>query len=153
NPPGESEPVGYRALAPVDDFLQRYRVPVIVCTVGAAIVGAPLLFHVTFDFDPIHLRNPKIESVATLREISSDARVGTNAANVVMPSLDRAVEAARKLRDLPEVASAMTLKAFVPADQQQKLATIGTVQAKLAPLLRPQNPPKPPTDAENVAAL
>src|SRR5262249_52961483 len=32
NPPGESEPVGYGFLAPVDKFLEDYRVPIIVGT-------------------------------------------------------------------------------------------------------------------------
>src|SRR5262249_29155996 len=32
NPPGEPEPVGYRALAPLDRALQKYRMPVIITT-------------------------------------------------------------------------------------------------------------------------
>ena len=32
NPPGESEPVGYAFLAPVDDFLEKHRVIIIVGT-------------------------------------------------------------------------------------------------------------------------
>jgi hypothetical protein len=27
HPPGEEEPIGYRVLAPVDRFLERYRIP------------------------------------------------------------------------------------------------------------------------------
>ena len=57
NPPGEPEEVGYQALAPVDNFLQTYRVPVIVTTLAVAVLGAPLLYFLTFDFDPIHLRS------------------------------------------------------------------------------------------------
>ena len=58
-PRGEPESIGYRALAPVDRFLQDYRVPVIAGTVGIAVLGLPLLYFLTFDFDPIHLRSPK----------------------------------------------------------------------------------------------
>src|SRR5262249_22015082 len=62
NPTGEPEPIGYSALAPVDRFLQVHRVPVIVGTLAAAVLGSPLLYYLTFDFDPIHLRSPKTES-------------------------------------------------------------------------------------------
>src|SRR6201999_353169 len=36
NPPGESEPVGYAFLAPVDKFLEDYRIPIIVGTILVA---------------------------------------------------------------------------------------------------------------------
>src|SRR6478752_311588 len=66
NPAGEPEAVGYQALAPVDNFLQTYRVPVIVTTLAVAVLGAPLLYFLTFDFDPIHLRSTETESISTL---------------------------------------------------------------------------------------
>ena len=37
NPPGESEPVGYAFLAPVDDFLEKHRVIIIVGTIVVAV--------------------------------------------------------------------------------------------------------------------
>src|SRR6185437_2552226 len=57
NPPGEPESIGYRALAPIDRFLQEYRYPVIIGTAAIAVLGLPLLYFLTFDFDPIHLRS------------------------------------------------------------------------------------------------
>ena len=60
-PPGEPEPIGYHVLAPVDRFLQKFRVPVIVGTVAVAVAGSPLLYFLTFDFDPIHLRSVSTE--------------------------------------------------------------------------------------------
>src|SRR5205814_7286185 len=44
NPPGEGEPVGYAFLAPVDRFLEDYRIPIIVGTLLVAIAGLPLLY-------------------------------------------------------------------------------------------------------------
>ncbi|MBN8935504.1 MAG: MMPL family transporter, partial [Rhizobiales bacterium] len=64
-PPGEPEPIGYRVLAPVDRFLERHRIAVIGGTALVAIAGLPLLYYLTFDFNPINLRSPKVESVAT----------------------------------------------------------------------------------------
>ncbi|MDB5636297.1 MAG: hopanoid biosynthesis-associated transporter HpnN [Bradyrhizobium sp.] len=54
NPPGEMEPVGYAFLAPVDHFLEKHRVVIIVGTLVIAIAGLPLLYFLRFDFNPIN---------------------------------------------------------------------------------------------------
>jgi len=152
NPPGEPEAVGYKSLAPVDNFLQTYRVPVIVTTLAVAILGAPLLYFLTFDFDPIHLRSTETESISTLLDLGNDPRVGINSVNVATPSLDAASAAADKLRTLPQVLQATTLLNFVPQDQDKKLAAIQDLGRRLGQVLQqPAN--KPPSDAENIAAL
>ena len=82
-PPGEPEEVGYRMLAPVDRFLERQRIPVIAGTGLVALAGLPLLFYLSFDFNPINLRSPSVESVATYLDLRSDPNVGANAINAV----------------------------------------------------------------------
>ena len=152
NPPGEPHPVGYRALAPVDWFLQRFRVPVIVGTVAVAVLGSPLLYYLSFDFDPIHLRSHTTESIATLLDLGNDPRVGINSVNVVLPSLDAANAAAARLAKLPQALSATTLQNFVPGDQDKKLAAIRALAGSIGPIVqRSKNPA--PSDADNVAAL
>ncbi len=61
NPPGEKEAVGYAFLAPVDHFLEKHRVVIIVGTLLVAVAGLPLLYYLRFDFNPINLRSPKVE--------------------------------------------------------------------------------------------
>ena len=152
NPTGEPEPVGYRVLAPVDRFLQKQRVPVIVGTVAVAVIGAPLLYFLTFDFDPIHLRNPRTESISTLLDLGNSPQVGINSINVIMPSLDDAATAATRLQKLPQVLSTMTLLSFVPEDQDKKLELIKAFAEDMSPILE-KEPSKPPSDDENIAAL
>ncbi len=152
NPPGEPDSIGYRALAPVDRFLQRYRVPVIVGTLAIAIVGTPLLYWLSFDFDPIHLRSTKTESISTLLDLGGDPRAGVNSVNVIAPSLDDAAMAAEKLQKLPQVRQTTTLLNFVPQDQDKKLALIQEFARKVSPSLQ-QPSVKPPIDQDNVAAL
>ncbi len=151
-PPGEPEAVGYRALAPVDRFLQKYRYAVVGGTVAVALIGSPLLYHLSFDFDPIHLRSPKVESVSTYLDLRDDSRTGINSISVIMPTLDQANATAARLRKLPQVAQAMTLQDFVPTDQPQKLALIQALDRKIGPILR-RPPSAAPTDEINVAAL
>jgi hopanoid biosynthesis associated RND transporter like protein HpnN len=153
NPPGEPDEIGYQVLAPIDRFLQEYRVPVIVGTLAVAVLGSPLLYFLTFDFDPIHLRSTQTESISTLLELGGDPRVGINSANIVTPSLDDASAAAEKLHKLPEVLEAMTLLNFVPQDQDKKLALIRDLGRRLGQALQQPASSKPPSDAENIAAL
>lgn len=152
-PPGEPEELGFTALAPVDDFLDRRRIPVLVGTIAVVVAGLPLLYWMKFDFDPINLRSPKVESVASYLELSRDPQTHTDAIGVLAPSLDDAVKIGERLSRLPEVDTVMTLATFVPDDQPEKLKQIGDAWAKLAGAFDPKKAMAPPTDAENVAAL
>ena len=60
NPPGEPEPLGFSFLAPVDEFLERRRIPIIIGTALVVVAGLPLLYWLQFDFNPINLRSPKV---------------------------------------------------------------------------------------------
>jgi uncharacterized protein len=153
NPPGEKEPVGYAFLAPVDHFLERHRVIIIVGTLLVAVAGLPLLYFLRFDFNPINLRNPRVESIATFLDLRKDPNTGANAINVMTNSEADAKKIEAKLAQLPEVARVMSLDGFVPEDQPEKLKLIAQGARVLNPALNPESIDAPPTDAENVDAL
>ncbi len=153
NPPGEPESLGYSALAPVDEFLERHRIAIIVGTAIVVSVGLPLLYWLHFDFNPINLRSPNVESVATYLELSRDPTAHTDTANVLAPSLQEAGAIAGRVSKLPEVGSVMTLTTFIPDHQQEKLEMIANAAKALAGAFDVKNMEPPPTDAENVAAL
>ncbi len=153
NPPGEPEPLGYAALAPVDEFLERHRIAIIVGTAIVVTAGLPLLYWLHFDFNPINLRSPKVESVATYLELSRDPDAHTDMANVLAPSLQEAGAIADRVSKLPEVGSVMTLATFIPDHQPEKLAMIANAAKALAGAFDVKNMEPPPTDAENVDAL
>ena len=152
NPAGEPEPLGYAALAPVDRFMERFRWPILIGTAAVIVAALPLLYFLRFDFNPIDLRNPKAESIATYLDVSSDPAAGTNAVDVLAPTIADARENAQRLAKLPEVARAITLDNFVPTDQPQKLTMIRNAANALLPALAGPKAPAP-TDAENIAAL
>ena len=112
-----------------------------------------MLYYLTFDFDPIHLRSAETESISTLLDLGGDPRAGINSVNVVTSSLDEASKAAEQLRKLPQVLQARTLLSFVPQDQDKKLALIQDLSRQLGQALQKPGSSKPPTDAENIAAL
>jgi uncharacterized protein len=153
NPPGEKEPVGYAFLAPVDHFLEKHRVIIIVGTLLVAVAGLPLLYFLRFDFNPINLRNPRVESIATFLDLRNDPNTGANAINVMTNSEADAKTIEAKLAQLPEVLRVMSLDSFVPPDQPEKLKLIAQGAKVLNPALTPESIDAPPTDAENVEAL
>jgi hopanoid biosynthesis associated RND transporter like protein HpnN len=153
NPPGEDEPVGYAFLAPVDDFLERHRVPIIVGTLAIVVAGLPLLYFLRFDFNPVNLRNPKVESIATFLDLRKDPNTGANAINVLTNSDTEAKNIEARLEKVPEVLRVMSLDSFVPADQPAKLKLIAQGAKVLNPALNPESIDDPPSDAENVEAL
>ncbi len=151
--PGEPEQLGYAALAPVDDFLGRHRIAVVVCTIGVVLAGTPLLARLRFDFDPMHLQDPNGEAVATYRALGRDPGTGVAAVDVTAPSLTAAQALAKRLQALPTVAGTRTVAALVPDDQAPKLAAIQRAGAALLPALEPAALRPAPDDAETVAAL
>jgi hopanoid biosynthesis associated RND transporter like protein HpnN len=153
NPPGEKEPVGYAFLAPVDHFLEKHRVIIIVGTLLIAVAGLPLLYFLRFDFNPVNLRNPKVESIATFLDLRSDPNTGANAINVMTNSEADAKKIEDRLSKVPEVLRVMSLDSFVPEDQPAKLKLIGQAAKVLNPALNPDQIDAPPSDQENVDAL
>jgi hopanoid biosynthesis associated RND transporter like protein HpnN len=152
-PPSEPEQLGYSALAPVDSFLERHRIAILIVTAAVVTAGLPLLYWLRFDFNPMNLRSPKTEAVSTYLALKNDPDSGFNDIQVLAPSLEAADQVAAKLRALPEVKRVLTLSSFIPADQQQKLPLIQNAAKVLLPLLNPTAPSQPPTDAQNVSMM
>jgi len=153
NPPGESEPVGYAFLAPVDRFLEDHRVAIVGGTLAIAIAGLPLLYFMKFDFNPMNLRNPKAESIATFLDLRKDPNTGANAINVLTHSEEDAKKIEAKLEKLPEVLRVQSLDSFVPEDQPAKLKLIAQAAKVLNPALNPDSIDAAPSDQENVDSL
>jgi uncharacterized protein len=153
NPPGEKEPVGYAFLAPVDRFLEDYRIPIVVGTLALAIAGLPLLYFMKFDFNPMNLRNPKAESIATYLDLRKDPNTGASAINVLTHSEADAKTIEAKLEKLPEVLRVQWLDSFVPEDQQPKLGLIAKAARVVNPAISPDSIDAPPSDQENVDSL
>ena len=152
-PRSEPHPLGYAFLAPVDDFLELYRVPILIGTALVILGASPLLFWLRFDFNPMNLRNPNVESVATFLQLEKEQESGINDIQALEPTLPAADQLAVKLRALPQVARVVTLSTFIPDHQQQKLPLIQSAAKTLDPALNPPSVSPPPTDAENVAII
>jgi hopanoid biosynthesis associated RND transporter like protein HpnN len=151
--PAEATSMGYRFLAPVDAFMARHRIAVLVVTAAVSIGGLPLLTRVRFDFNPLNLRSRAVESVATFLDLARDPATSPNAIEILAKSPAEATTLAENLRKLPEVDRALTLSSFVPADQDAKLEQIQDLAVLLGPSLYPSEIAAAPDDRQNVDAL
>ncbi len=104
------------------------------------LLALPALFLARFDDDPLNLRDPDSPSVATLLDVIGDSRVGPYDARVLSGSSEAAAAVAEELSALPEVARAVTLSDYLPAEQDDKLAIIEETAFFLTPLWAPTPP-------------
>jgi hopanoid biosynthesis associated RND transporter like protein HpnN len=152
-PPSEPSHLGYAVLAPVDGFLERHRMPILIVTLLAVAAGLPLLFRLQFDFNPMNLRSKTAESVATYLELKNDPESGANDIGILQPTLAQADAVAAKLKVLPEVGRVTTLSTFIPDQQSEKLALIADAAKTLNPALNPAAPAAPTSDAQTVSMI
>jgi uncharacterized protein len=152
-PEEEKQPVGYRSLAPLDRFLRRRARPVVLATALLALAAAATLPFLRFDTNPLNLRNPRTEGVATFRDLMRDPDTTPNTIQILAPDLPAARALAARIASLPEVSGTRTLADFVPEDQEVKIALVRDAADLLGPTLDPPEVAPPPTGAETARGL
>jgi hopanoid biosynthesis associated RND transporter like protein HpnN len=128
---------------------------VLAATAVVVVLTAGLLPWVTFDSNPIHLRDPRSESVTTLLELAATGEAPLLNLAAVAPDDATAADWAAQLRALPEVRSVVTLANLVPQRQDEKLALLEDLDLLLGPEFADLNagPAQPGAVAQALAAL
>lgn len=106
-----------------------------------------------FDFDPLHLRDPKSESVSTFRDLLADPALPTLTLSAIVPDDTAAQALVAKLKGVPEVAHVTTLADLVPQDQDEKLSILQELALSLGPALATEGELVVQTRPEDAAAL
>ncbi len=141
------------SLERLDRVVLGHRRAVIGTALVAAAICTALLPWLRFDFNPLHLKSAKVESVATLRDLMRDPDASPDTLEVVAPNLSQARAVAQRLARLPQVNEVRTLASFIPDDQTPKLSAISDAALLLDLTLNPIGLAPPPTDAQTVASL
>jgi hypothetical protein len=135
-----------------DRFLARRRRAVLIVALVLAAGALALLPRLKFDFNPVDLENPRVESVRTLFDLMADP----NTSPYSIEFLARPAEAAAaigRLQRLPEVGRILRLETFVPADQKPKLEILADTATLLNPTLNPAVVAPPPSSADLLKAV
>ncbi len=117
-------------------FVLRYprAVPGAALAIGiAALVVAP---RAQFDFNPLNLKDPGTESVATFLDLMKDSDTAPYTIGIMTENLEQAAELADRVAELELVDRALTLSDYVPDRQPEKLAILSDAALFLVPVLR-----------------
>lgn len=145
--------VGLARLASAERLLERRRgwvLGLFGLSMAASIVSLPWA---TFDFNPLHLRDPHAPAMRALLDLTRDPDRTPNTIDVLAPDAPHAAVLAKRLGALPEVKQIVSLDSFVPEDQPAKLAAIQDASTLLDLTLNPFDLLPAPSDPELVSAL
>lgn len=108
---------------------------------------------VEFDFDPLNLRDPTTDAVATFKDLLRDPDTSPYTIEVLERDLEAAQALATRLEALPVVDKAVTLASYIPEDQEEKLKIIADMNLVLAPLVMDSGPHDSPPPEKTIAVL
>ena len=148
-----AKPMGRNLFAYVSRLIERRRRGVLITVALATLGAAALMPRVQFDLNPVNLRDPTTESVATFFDLLKDPDTSPYTIDVLVDSLDDARGLAARLETVEGVDKVLTLASFVPEDQDQKLEIIADMKTALGDLVSAPGTGERASAQENATAL
>ncbi len=136
-----------------DAWLIRHRKMLLAGWGIMAVIGLALSPQLQFDFHPLHLKDPKVESMAAILDLMKDPIRSPYAIEIVVPDVAAADALKEKLSKLREVYAVISASSFVPKDQEDKLAILQDLQLLMGVTLEPVSVRPAPTVDEIRASL
>ena len=137
----------------IDRFVRRF--PKLIPASAAVIALAALIIasQARFDFNPLNLKDPETESVATVMDLMADGDTSPYTVGVLSEDLEQAGSMATRLSGLDVVDHAITLADYVPRGQSEKLELIRDTALFLLPILRTPTSQVEPDSRERTAVF
>lgn len=108
---------------------------------GAALIAGlaalPALPAVTFDFNPLNLKDPNAESMRVFERLAADPETSPYVVDLLAPTVADADRLATRLEALDAVGQTLTISSFVPDAQDEKLDLVDSLAFYLGPALGP----------------
>jgi uncharacterized protein len=108
----------------VNTFPFRYSKPIKIVSILLGLLSCLILTKLTFDSNPINMRDPNSESVSTIRELLASKTDSPFSLTGLASSPEEAQQKASKFDKLSSVHDVITLSSFVAEDQEAKLVTL-----------------------------
>jgi len=122
----------------------------VVLLIGIGAIS--LLPQLTFDYNPINLRDQHSESVITYKDLIASHTISPSSIMVMTRNADKAREMEQSIGRLPSVDKAISIFDFIPQGQSDKLDLIDDISLILGPDAS-ENTDAPPTVPERVASM
>ncbi len=113
-------------------FSTGIKIVSILLGIGACFV----LTDLTFDYNPINLRDPNSESVVAIKELLKSKSESPFALTALVGNFEAAGKITAQLKQQPSVHETISLASFVAKDQDEKLATIEDLNLMLGGQLK-----------------
>jgi hopanoid biosynthesis associated RND transporter like protein HpnN len=126
---------------------------VIIGALFLGLAGLILLPRVRFDYNPLNLRDPAAESVATYRELLEQGKTSPWNITVVAPNEQLATEYKARINRVDQVQSSLTLHNLIPSHQEEKLAVIEEMRLILGPHIFKAPVQSRPDEEQSIASL
>ncbi|MBF0560932.1 MAG: MMPL family transporter [Alphaproteobacteria bacterium] len=131
--------------------LSRNSRTIVAGSLVLAAAAAVMATHTRFDFDPLHLKDIRSESVSTLYELMDDPRTSPYSISILAHDMNDARRIADRLAKLGPVSKTATIADYVPDGQDEKLSTIRNIAMFLSPMFLSMPQPPPSAAATKVA--
>ncbi len=117
-------------------FPFRYATGIKIVSILLGIAACFVLTQLSFDYNPINLRDPSSESVSTIKELLKSKTDSPFAMTALAKDLAAADNITHQLEQQSSVHEVITLASFVAKDQDDKLATIEDLNLMLGGQLK-----------------
>lgn len=133
--PRRGFPEPSRLVSEEQRFVANHGRKVLVIALLVGVSAAAIAPRISFDFNPMNLRDPNTSSIRTFVDLASDPQITPYTVNVVAADLEHAEAVAQRFRDDGDFGSVTTLASFVPENQDVKLDILEDATFFLAPIL------------------
>lgn len=137
----------------LSDLPVRHRALVLGSSALLGLVGLALLPFVHFDLNPLNLRDPGTESVATFRDLLATSKVPPWSITLLAEDADAAATLADTLADVPSVDKVIRLESYVPTNQEPKALQLEDLALTLGGGFRLNSQVSAPEAADQLEAL
>ncbi|MGZ5075388.1 MAG: MMPL family transporter [Methylobacter sp.] len=117
-------------------FPFRYSTAIKIVSILLGIGACYVLVDLTFDYNPINLRDPNSDSVVSIKELLKSKSESPFALTALANNLEAAGNISAQLKQQPSVHETITLASFVAKDQDEKLAIIEDLNLMLGGQLK-----------------
>ncbi|MGH8502322.1 MAG: MMPL family transporter [Gammaproteobacteria bacterium] len=150
---GSAAPPASRYTDALVTFPMRHARAIRWAALALAIGAALALPFARFDYNPLNLRDPASESVATFKDLVDRTDTPPWSITVLMPDLAAAARTSARLQELPSVSRVIWVEDYVPDEQPPKLAIINDMRLIMGLTLMAGSAREPPSHAQQLTAL